>query len=131
MDAVVTKIVDRETGTIVINGRGPERLKKLYAAGLLTREAEADALAMLARERMLWRDLEMSRAEAQRKGATLSRYRMERLRYLEEGTRCREQKRQRRARYREPGVLELAIGWCMTGIALGSSIVMIAEILLR
>ena len=97
MDAVVTKIVDRETGTIVINGRGPERLKKLYAAGLLTREAEADALAMLARERMLWRDLEMSRAEAQRKGATLSRYRMERLRYLEAGTRCREQKRQRRA----------------------------------
>lgn len=130
MEAVVTKIVDRETGAIVIDGQGPERLKKLYAAGLLTREAEADAAAMLKRERALRRELELSRAEARRKGASLSRYRKERLQYFEEDTRRWELKLKRRAWRRQPEAREAAIGWCMAGIALGASIITIAAAML-
>ena len=130
MEAVVTKIVNRETGAIVIDGRGPERLKKLYAAGLLTREAEADALAMLTRERMLQRDLALSRAEAQRKGASLSRYRRERLQYFEEDTRRWALKQRRRARRRQEDARETAIGWYMAGIALGASIITVVTALL-
>lgn len=131
MDATVCKKVEPRTGTITLTGHGPERLWKLYAAGLVAEEARSDTKETLTRYNEMRCTLTLSEARRRDQNAVLRKYQAQRLQgYLDESLRDRQRLR-RRALRKDPGVRDVAFGFCALGIALGASVItMVAAFML-
>ena len=112
--ARVTRLVDRQTGDIILRHAGKDRLSQAVAAGLVLEPLRSDVEAVCSENTSLKAELWTARQDAQREAHKASMLRREKLeRYL----RAEEIRESRRT------LGEIAYGFCCLGIAIGVTII--------
>ena len=112
--ARVTRLVDQQTGDIILRRAGKERLTQAVAAGLVFEPLRSDVEAICSENTNLKAALGTARQEARREAHKASALRREKLKdYL----------RTEKIRENNHTLGEIAYGFCCLGIALGASIV--------
>lgn len=112
--ARVTRLVDRQTGDIILRHAGKDRLSQAVAAGLVFEPLRSDVEAVCSENTSLKAELGTARQDAQREAHKASMLRREKLEGYLRAEEIRESRRT---------LGEIAYGFCCLGIAIGVTII--------
>ena len=112
--ARVTRLVDRQTGDIILRHAGKDRLSQAIAAGLVFEPLQSDIEAVCSENTSLKAALGTARQDAQREAHKASMLRREKLEGYLRAEEIRESRRT---------LGGIAYGFCCLGIAIGMSII--------
>lgn len=114
--ARVTRLVDQQTGDIILRHVGKDRLSQAVAAGLVVEPLRSDVEAVCSENTCLKAALGTARQDAQREARKASALRREKLDGYLRAEEIRESRRT---------LGEIAYGFCCLGIAVGASVISI------